>query len=185
MWAALSGAAHHHQTGGLAVGALRGCPKDVNCDCGWMGRHTLEGEAALHWVIAGGESGPKARPMHPDWARSLRDQCAAAGVPFMFKQWGEWAEDDLEHQLNGSAEFLAVRGHLSSVMIQSVYAGLALSILGAQAYRHQLPSIPIGGVYNSTLSDASCPGQGRERANRQGSIACGENRRFLRGRCSD
>ncbi len=45
----------------------------------------------LHWVIAGGESGPGARPMHPDWARSLRDQCAVAGVPFHFKQWGEWA----------------------------------------------------------------------------------------------
>ena len=44
----------------------------------------------IHWVIAGGESGPGARPMHPDWARSLRDQCAAAGVPFFFKQWGEW-----------------------------------------------------------------------------------------------
>jgi len=42
------------------------------------------------WVIAGGESGPGARPMHPDWARSLRDQCAAAGVPFLFKQWGVW-----------------------------------------------------------------------------------------------
>lgn len=42
------------------------------------------------WVICGGESGPKARPMHPDWARSLRDQCAAAGVPFFFKQWGDW-----------------------------------------------------------------------------------------------
>ena len=45
---------------------------------------------ALSWVICGGESGPHARPMHPDWARSLRDQCAAAGVPFLFKQWGEW-----------------------------------------------------------------------------------------------
>lgn len=44
------------------------------------------------WVICGGESGPKARPMHPDWARSLRDQCAAAGVPFLFKQWGEYRE---------------------------------------------------------------------------------------------
>ncbi len=42
------------------------------------------------WVIAGGESGHHARPMHPDWARSLRDQCASAGVPFLFKQWGEW-----------------------------------------------------------------------------------------------
>lgn len=45
----------------------------------------------LDWVIAGGESGPNARPMHPDWVRGLRDQCAAAGVPFHFKQWGEWA----------------------------------------------------------------------------------------------
>lgn len=45
----------------------------------------------IHWVIAGGESGPGARPAHPEWFRSLRDQCAAAGVPFHFKQWGEWA----------------------------------------------------------------------------------------------
>ncbi|MFX4261274.1 DUF5131 family protein [Pelotomaculum propionicicum] len=44
----------------------------------------------LDWVICGGESGPGARPMHPDWARSLRDQCQAAGVPFFFKGWGEW-----------------------------------------------------------------------------------------------
>ncbi len=44
----------------------------------------------LDWVICGGESGRHARPMHPDWARSLRDQCAAAGVPFFFKQWGEY-----------------------------------------------------------------------------------------------
>ena len=47
----------------------------------------------LDWVIAGGESGPKARPAHPDWFRSVRDQCQAAGVPFFFQQWGEWAED--------------------------------------------------------------------------------------------
>ena len=45
----------------------------------------------LDWVIVGGVSGPDARPMHPDWARSLRDQCVAAGVPFLFKQWGEWS----------------------------------------------------------------------------------------------
>lgn len=44
----------------------------------------------LDWVICGGESGRRARPMHPDWARSLRDQCAAAQVPFFFKQWGTW-----------------------------------------------------------------------------------------------
>ena len=51
---------------------------------------TRIGSTALDWVICGGESGPHARPMHPDWVRSLRDQCAAAGVPFHFKQIGEW-----------------------------------------------------------------------------------------------
>ncbi|MBL4800287.1 MAG: phage Gp37/Gp68 family protein [Emcibacter sp.] len=45
----------------------------------------------LDWVIVGGESGPNARPMHPEWARSLRDQCKAANLPFFFKQWGEWS----------------------------------------------------------------------------------------------
>jgi hypothetical protein len=45
---------------------------------------------AIDWVIAGGESGPGARPMHPDWVRSLRAQCATAGVPFLFKQWGAY-----------------------------------------------------------------------------------------------
>lgn len=54
----------------------------------------LCGLERLDWVIVGGESGPSARPMHPDWARSIRDQCAAASVPFFFKQWGEWAPYD-------------------------------------------------------------------------------------------
>lgn len=45
------------------------------------------------WMICGGESGPGARPMNPDWARGLRDQCKAADVPFFFKQWGEWMPD--------------------------------------------------------------------------------------------
>ena len=47
----------------------------------------------LHWIIAGGESGPKARPANPDWFRALRDQCAAAGLAFLFKQWGTWGPD--------------------------------------------------------------------------------------------
>lgn len=49
------------------------------------------GTNKLDWVIVGGESGVCARPMHPDWVTSLRDQCQAASVPFYFKQWGEWA----------------------------------------------------------------------------------------------
>lgn len=63
----------------------------VNCDCCVEGpEQTLTRNDLLGWVICGGESGSKARPMHPDWARALRDQCAIAGVPFFFKQWGEW-----------------------------------------------------------------------------------------------
>lgn len=50
----------------------------------------IEEENPIHAVLLGGESGKNARPMHPDWARSVRDQCAAAGVPFFFKQWGKW-----------------------------------------------------------------------------------------------
>lgn len=48
-------------------------------------------DRGLQWIITGGESGPHARPSHPDWFRSLRDQCQAAEVPFFFKQWGCWA----------------------------------------------------------------------------------------------
>ena len=44
----------------------------------------------INWVIVGGESGKDARPMHPAWAQSLRDQCVAAGIPYFFKQWGSW-----------------------------------------------------------------------------------------------
>ncbi len=55
--------------------------------CDWTG---IVSEPCIDWIIVGGESGRGARPMHRDWARSLRDQCAAAGVPFLFKQWGEW-----------------------------------------------------------------------------------------------
>lgn len=50
----------------------------------------LHGKNRIDWVICGGESGPGARPMHPDWARHLRDDCLTAGIPFHFKQWGEW-----------------------------------------------------------------------------------------------
>ena len=84
------------------IGELWFCNK-----CGFVGESTQDGKGfhdrcnyfagkqrpLLDWVIVGGESGPMARPMHPDWARSLRDQCQAAGVPFFFKQCGEWREE--------------------------------------------------------------------------------------------
>lgn len=66
----------------------RDCGAQECCStCDFTG---ISDELGINWVICGGESGPRARPMHPDWARSLRDQCAGAGVPFLFKQWGEW-----------------------------------------------------------------------------------------------
>ncbi len=68
---------------------MKGFPKHI----------TAAGNAAgaplgIHGVICGGESGSAARPMHPEWARSLRDQCVSAEVPFFFKQWGEYAPCD-------------------------------------------------------------------------------------------
>ena len=58
----------------------------------------------LDWIVVGGESGPGSRPMHPDWARSLRDQCDVAGIPFLFKQWGE----HLYRGAPGQGEFVRV-----------------------------------------------------------------------------
>ena len=66
-------------------GGCQGCPGTGIGDC------VAVMTSGIGWVIAGGESGAHARPSHPDWFRALRDQCVAAGVPFHFKQWGEWA----------------------------------------------------------------------------------------------
>ena len=73
------------------------------------GPSTIKARGRLDWVVVGGESGPGARPMHPDWARSLRNQCAAAGVPFFFKQWGAWAPAPdggsyAEHRKRGASD---------------------------------------------------------------------------------
>ena len=73
---------------------------DVLC---FNGADSFGAMPGIHWVIAGGESGPGARPMHPDWARSLRDQCAKARVPFLFKQWGEWSPEGRNVRGDGSA----------------------------------------------------------------------------------
>lgn len=55
-----------------------------------IGEMRTESFGKVDWIIAGGESGLNARPMHPDWAKSLRDQCQEAGTAFFFKQWGAW-----------------------------------------------------------------------------------------------
>ena len=100
-----------HHDGTVEINALTG-------DHGVTRPLAGRSDRRIDWVIVGGESGPGARPMHPAWARSLRDQCAAADVPFHFKQWGEWAEHvgrpcgDLGGQMRrGTAQLLHAPGN--------------------------------------------------------------------------
>ena len=90
---------------GLSIEPMLGEVDLTHIAAGWHFINALEGFkfhdadrsvpsqkfASVDWVICGGESGVNARPMHPDWARTLRDQCVQAGTAFLFKQWGEWA----------------------------------------------------------------------------------------------
>ena len=75
----------------------------IQGNCGESSQ-TLQGNR-LDWVICGGETGPGARPMHPDWVRGLRDQCQAAATPFFFKGWGELVTE------NQSPEDIVLPGH--------------------------------------------------------------------------
>jgi protein gp37 len=68
------------------------CPRELHH------HHDERCKRGIEWVICGGESGPHARPMHPEWARSLRDQCYGNSVPFFFKQWGEWVSQSAGDQ---------------------------------------------------------------------------------------
>ncbi|WP_426031929.1 phage Gp37/Gp68 family protein [Cypionkella sp. TWP1-2-1b2] len=86
-----------------------------------------EPPGCLHWVIVGGESGHHARPMHPDWARSLRDQCVAAGVPFLFKQWGEWAPYDQITDEDGEALYHPAPARHPDASRRCKYDSLSLS----------------------------------------------------------
>jgi protein gp37 len=84
----------------------------------WLG-------SAVQWVIAGGESGAGSRPSHPKWFRCLRDQCVAAGVPFHFKQWGNWAPLN-GHAVTGSRSVRQLRDGEKLVRLNKVDAGRAL-----------------------------------------------------------
>jgi protein gp37 len=71
----------------------------------------------LDWIICGGESGPHARPMHPDWARSLRGQCERTNTAFFFKQWGAYWPGKLQH-VDGSCESHERQGLVVNSMVQ-------------------------------------------------------------------
>jgi len=89
--------------GAVNLGLLGTLPKDISPQY----RATYD---LLHWVIVGGESGPGARPMHPDWVRSVRDQCQASGVPFFFKQWGEHAPEPFAQLTIQAGQFKPPQG---------------------------------------------------------------------------
>ena len=78
------------------IGGQRGCRGEHHgigtpeCPTELHHHHDVRCNKGIDWIICGGESGPNARPMHPDWARSTLDQCIAYGVLFFFKQWGDW-----------------------------------------------------------------------------------------------
>jgi protein gp37 len=78
----------------------------------WL--QTDPSRSGINWVIAGGESGHGARPMDPEWARSLRDQCIAAGVPYHFKQWGNWRP--ISAPVNGHRVRTLISGEVKVVM---------------------------------------------------------------------
>lgn len=71
-----------------------------------LGRVDLRG---IHWVIVGGESGPKARPMYPEWVRSVKRQCDAADIAFFFKQWGGWGADGKRRSKKANGRLLRGR----------------------------------------------------------------------------
>lgn len=85
--------------------------------------------APINWVIAGGESGLDARPMHPDWARSLRDQCQGAGVLFLYKQWGEWVPSPMcggPGKLPDTGRYSWFEDHVCMVRVGKKVAGRML-----------------------------------------------------------
>lgn len=109
-----------------------------------LGVHDDGPGPSLDWVICGGESGPGARPIHPYWALSLRDQCATAGVPFFFKQWGEWVPEIVPHYVPSYNEKTNILRHVWADGCYSIWVGKAAAgrALGGDGKEYlELPKI--------------------------------------------
>lgn len=110
----------------------------------------------IDWVIVGGESGPGARPMHPEWVRSLRDQCKAANVPFLFKQWGEWRPMHLDEapKLRGMNCHLVSDGSRPTIASGTFHLAHQIqSMISDPQYSWQHPVLKLGAKATGRLLD--------------------------------
>lgn len=124
----------------LRIDALADTPAAVR----WLSMEPLLGPVDLSrwltqidWVVVGGESGPGARPMHPDWVRSLRDQCTAAGVPFFFKQWGEWQDGSSGVHVSDRDHVIVADGRHEPWLGHTKDAGQPATPLALARYRNE------------------------------------------------
>lgn len=123
---------------------------------GSMGDLHLRCAGSPDWVIVGGESGPNARPMHPQWARDVRDQCVAAGVPYFFKQWGGAGRQFAKQTVRSKQRELLRRGRFGRT-IPSRFSGEASAMETFFASARSAPA---------PCSMASCGGRCRRERRR-------------------
>jgi protein gp37 len=108
----------------------------------------------IDWVIAGGESGPRARPLSTQWARELRDQCKAAGVPFLWKQWGEWAPAG-PHRSEDEGRFaFGDYEHDRTVMVETDHYPRQFTRFGARSVMERVGKARAGRLLDGALHDA-------------------------------
>ena len=103
----------------------------------------------LDWVVIGGESGPGARPMHPQWPRNIRDQCAAAGVPYFFKQWGGWVPADDIKPERGDGIYIDDDGSLMTMPLGGGYDRAGINLAGMRRVGKKAAGRLLDGVEHS------------------------------------
>jgi protein gp37 len=101
----------------------------------------------INWLIAGGESGHGARPMHPDWVRELRDKCANNDVAFFFKQWGAWAPDQSDHAVRVTIHGQVVKEPSAEIELTASMLKVGKGAAGRQIDRRTWIQMPTRGVH--------------------------------------
>lgn len=107
-----------------------------------LGPGPIKTYSPLGWVIVGGEAGPGARPMHPDWAREIKHQCQAANIPYFFKGWGAWVpsgQSENQSLLSSATKcWLDIRGQSNPTYSAMMHEPVALYRVGKKCSGHLL-----------------------------------------------